>query len=1034
MPESLKDCFRFPSPSNQCILSRGPRILYPGQKPAGKRTARMGTEMPETADLYDEANDDATAATEVDATAAADDTPTAAAPAKKLLVLIDGNSLLYRGFFAMRALTTSAGQPTNAVYSFTMMLLTLLESQKPHLMMCAWDRPEPTFRHEAFAEYKGTRSAPPSELVEQGPLARELVQAFNIPMVEAIGYEADDVIGTLARRGKETGYDVLIVSGDTDCLQLVEPDVRVMIPLKGVTDTMVYDEEAVKNRYGLEPRQLTDYRALKGDTSDNIPGVPGVGEKTASQLLQQFDTIENLIERVDEVKAAKTQAALKNGVEQMRQSKVLATIIRDVPLTDVTLPDPETSAPTEPDVPRVKEFFERLEFRTLVKRLPGADPAADAKRKAAAERNARLEAADYDPFADDGAEAGTPVVVDELTPDFRDVTTPEAWAEMAEAVRKAVRVSVRLDAGGEGLLDATLRGVALGVGGGTVFYVPAEPAAGAGVAPVPAGGDLGGLFSDGDGAAPVGLPTLPPALVEILESEKVAKVTHDDKTAYGILERHGVVLRGVGFDTELAAYLLNAGRRASFPLHEIAFDYAGRVLKPLDKKERKGMEADATRAYEKNQTLEEADAILATLKVQEPRLSAEGLTSVLETLDLPVAPVLAEMELAGLAVSIPTFNRISKELGGRIAELERDIYEQAGEEFTISSTKQLQTVLFEKMKLPTGKKTKTGYSTDADALEMLSADYPIVSLILQHRELSKLKSTYADAMPALVRADTGRLHTSLNQTVAATGRLSSSNPNLQNIPIRTEIGREIRRAFVAPEGLTLISADYSQIELRIFAHVADDGELVAAFTSGEDIHKYTAGKIYNVPVNEVTSDMRRASKTVNYAVIYGISDFALARQLKISQPAAKELKASYFERFPGVKRYLESTIEFARSKGYVQTLYGRKRWIPDINSRVFQFRQAAERAASNMPIQGASADIMKRAMVDVQRVLKAECPNCRMLLQVHDELLFEAPPKEVPTLAGHVRACMMGAEKLAVALEVEVKSGPTWADVTPVAA
>lgn len=978
--------------------------------------------MPEISDL----NDDVTT---TDETAGA-----ASGGAKKRLVLIDGNSLLYRGFFAMRALTTSAGQPTNAVYSFTMMLLTLMETQKPHLIMCAWDRDEPTFRHQTFAEYKGTRQTTPTELVEQGPLARELVQAFNIPMVDAIGYEADDVIGTLARRGKEAGYEVLIVSGDTDCLQLVEPDVQVMIPLKGVTDVMIYDEAAVKNRYGLEPRQLTDYRALKGDTSDNIPGVPGVGEKTASQLLQQFDTIEKLIESVDQVKAAKTQAALKNGIEQMKLSKVLATIIRDVPLTDVALPDPETSNPTEPDVPRVKEFFEQLEFRTLVRRLPGGGASfgatGEAKRKNAAARVAELEDPNYDPFAETGTEE-PPVEVEELKPDFRDVTTPEDYSQMAEAIRKALRVSVRLDVSGEGLLDASVLGVALGVGGGTVFYVPAV--VGEGVPePVPADG-LGGLFAEDDGAkAPRATPTLPPAVVEILEAEKVAKVTHDDKTTYGILERHGVQLRGVAFDTELAAYLLNAGRRSSFPLNEIAFDYAGRTLKPLDKKERKGMEADAIRAYEKEETLKAADAVLAVMKVQEPRLSAESLVPVLERYDLPVAPVLAEMELVGLAVSIPTFSRISKELGERMGELEKQIYEIAGEEFTISSIKQLQTILFEKLKLPTGKKTKTGYSTDADVLEELSGEFPIVSLILQHRELAKLKSTYADAMPALVRPDTGRLHTSLNQTVAATGRLSSSNPNLQNIPIRTEIGREIRRAFIAPEGKVLVSADYSQIELRIFAHVADDPELVAAFSSGEDIHKYTAGKIYGVPVNQVTGDMRRASKTVNYAVIYGISDFALARQLKIAQPAAKELKASYFERFPGVKRYIEGTIEFARSKGYVQTLYGRKRWIPDINSRVFQFRQAAERAASNMPIQGTSADIMKRAMVDVQNVLKRECGNCRMLLQVHDELLFEAPPEEVPTLAGHVRTCMMGAEDLSVALEVEVKSGPTWADVTPI--
>ena len=951
---------------------------------------------------------------------------------RKKLVLIDGNSLLYRGFFAMRALTTSAGKPTNAVYSFTMMLLTLLETQKPDLIISAWDRPEPTFRHTEFKGYKGQRAAAPTELIEQGPLARELVQAFRVPMVEAVGFEADDIIGTLARQGRDKGYDVLIVTGDLDALQLVEPGVQVMTTIKGVTDTVIYDEVAVKKRYGLRPNQLADYRALKGDTSDNIPGVPGVGEKTATQLLQQYDTVENLLHKLDEVKQSKLQSALVEGTEQMVLSKRLATIIRDVPLSDFPLPDPSDAPPYQPDYPAVRALFERLEFRTLQRRLPDGGAVTNASTAVRDQGKRNLDSPDYDPFADTGEEIA-PVVVEDFVPDFRDTDTPETLQEMVAAVKKAYRVAIRLCSEGEGLLDANLCGIALGIGNGTVYYVSLDSPE-----PVPttesAGpGDLGGLFADSAGDAEAtksAKGTIPAELRALLEDETIPKVTHDTKTTIGILERYGVNLTGIVFDTELAAYLLNAGRRASFPLLEIASDYAGRELTQVDKKERKSMAADAILAHEKQEAMKGADAILAVMKVQEPRLSAEGLTPVLNTLELPVAPVLAEMELAGVAVDVAHFNRLSKELGGKMQELEKQIFEIAGEEFHIASTKQLQTILFDKLKLPTGKKTKTGYSTDADVLEELATDFPIVSLILSHRELSKLKSTYADAMPALVRSD-GRLHTSLNQTVAATGRLSSSNPNLQNIPIRTEIGRDIRRAFVAPPGQTLVSADYSQIELRLYAHVTKDKELIAAFTSGEDIHKYTASKIYGIPVNEVTTDMRRASKTVNYAVIYGISDFALARQLKIPQATAKELKASYFERFPGVKQYIEETIEFARQKGYVQTLYGRKRWIPDINSRFYQFRQAAERAASNMPIQGTSADIMKQAMILVQNMLHKERMRAKMLLQVHDELLFETPPEEIPRLADRVRECMMGARELEVELEVEVKTGDNWADVTP---
>ena len=964
-------------------------------------------------------------------------TPNPFDDAAKKLVLIDGNSLLYRGFFAMRALTTSAGQHTNAVFSFTMMLLTLLEGQKPDVIIAAWDTSKPTFRHDKFKDYKGQRAAPPAELTQQGPLARELLTAFAVPMVEAPGYEADDIIGTLARRGRDAGYEILIVTGDLDALQLIEPGVRVMTTVKGVTDTVIYDEAAVQKRYGLAPSQLTDYRALKGDTSDNIPGVPGVGEKTATQLLQEYGTVENLLFHVDAIKQAKLQAALVGATEQIGQSKWLATILRDVPLEGIDLPALD-AAPHAPDYAKVRALFERLEFRTLLRRIPGgagnvAAPsasAATAAPKPATGDAADIDAPDYDPFAadDDAAPPAPAEPIFTLSPDdWHEVRTAADFATLTDAAKRAHRVGLRLHVT-DGILDSRILGVALATGNGQVYYVPTGAVEAPAAAP-PA--PTASLFAE-PVPDPQPVAALPPALVALLEDTHIAKVTHEAKSDLAVLERYGVALARVAFDTELAAYLLNAGRRSGYPLNEIAADYAGRELTPLDKKERKGMEADAILAHEKLQAVKEAEALLATMAVQEPRLSADKLTSVLETLELPVAPILAEMELAGLLVDVPVLNGISDKMQTQLATLEREIFALAGGEFAIGSVKQLQEVLFDKLKLPATKKTKTGYSTGADVLEELAPDYPIVALVMQHREIAKLKSTYADAMPLLVRRDTGRIHTSLNQTVAATGRLSSSNPNLQNIPIRTAVGREIRRAFIAPPGQVLVSADYSQIELRLFAHVSHDPELVAAFGSGEDIHVYTAAKMYNVAVADVSADMRRAAKTVNYAVIYGISEFALARKLGISMSAAKELKTSYFDRFPGVRKFLDDTVAFAREKGWVQTLWGRRRYIPDINSRVFQFRQAAERAAANMPIQGSSADIMKLAMISVYEMMRREKFEARLLLQVHDELLFEAPPAEVGRLAARVHECMSGVFPLAVALDVEVKTGATWADVTPV--
>ncbi|WP_309721218.1 DNA polymerase I [Armatimonas sp.] len=941
----------------------------------------------------------------------------------KTLVLLDGNSLLFRGFFAVRSLTNSKGLPTNALFGFTQMLLGVTEKHSPDLMFCAWDTHEPTFRHELFTEYKGTRQDTPDDLIQQGPYARRLADVFRAISLEAPGYEADDIIGTLATQGKAAGYDVLIVSGDSDMLQLVQPGIQVLTTIKGITDTVLYDEAAVEARYGLKPIQLTDYRALKGDSSDNIPGVPGIGEKTATTLLQAFPTVEEIEARLGEVTPARIQEKIRENLDKMRLSKELAVIKKDIPLPEAAvLPAPDDCPEYSPDYAAIKVFFDELEFRTLARRV-------EAKAT-----GSPLSPGPSLPITGEGGEeqvSATPAV---LT--VTEVQTEADVMELLSVAKAAGKVGIRLHTDEASALDAVLYGVAIATGGERVFYCAIAPPA-----PASGGTELGGLFDTNPPLSPVigregpgegGETEGAKACHALLADPAIGKMTYDGRTDLTILQRHGFAVSSLAFDTELAAYLLFAGQRATYPLRDIAQNHAGRELPPaLEKKERATLDTMTVFERDKQLAIASAEAIFALQEVLEPRLEKDKLSELLQTLELPLVPVLAEMERTGLLLDTALLGKIAGEMGGQVATLEKAIHAEAGVVFAVNSPKQLAEVLFETLKLPSGKKTKTGYSTDADVLEPLALEHKIVAEVLQYRELAKLKSTYADALPALVRSD-GRVHTSLNQTVAATGRLSSSNPNLQNIPIRTAIGREIRKAFVAPPGRILLSADYSQIELRIFAHVANDADMRAAFTSGEDIHKYTASKVYGVAPGDVTSDMRRAAKTVNFAVLYGISDFALARQLKIPQSEAKALKESYFARFPGVKVYLDATIEFAQKNGYVQTLFGRRRWIPDINNRVFNFRQAAERAAANMPIQGLSADIMKKAMLSVAAMLKTTQLPALLLLQVHDELLFEVDQDATGELGTKVKACMENAYELSVSLDVEVKTGPSWGDTTVV--
>ncbi|MEN6521407.1 MAG: DNA polymerase I [Armatimonadota bacterium] len=900
------------------------------------------------------------------------------------LVAIDGNSLLYRAFFAMKHLSTISGQPTNAVYGFTMMLLRLLQEEKPDSIIVAFDAPVKTFRHKEYDGYKAHRKPTPDELLSQAPIAREMVEAFRIPMVEVPGFEADDVIGTVARQACEQGYDTLIVTGDLDALQLVNDCVKVMTTVKGVTDTVVYDARAVEDRFGITPEQMVDFKALKGDPSDNIPGVSGVGDKTAATLVKRFGNVETLLEHLDEIEQPKLRATLEQSVELAKMSKYLAQIVTDVPF-QYTLDDLKTR---EPDYERLRELFRELEFRTLLKRLPEPESGETVEDRPKVELGA----------------CGT-------------VESDKELSELIERLKLAGQFALRVHRTQGKPTESDLIGISFSTGSGETSYVRISGSED------PKNGEQGLLIDFGESPFAVDVA----AFRDIFESCALLKYGHDLKSDYEALKLRGVKLCGMSFDTMIGAYVLNSAR-SGYAVNDVAFEQLGLELPQID---RRSKDKDSQPSPEKV-ICAEAEAVGRLVPVLREKLEQDDLMVLLEKIEMPLIPVLADMELRGVSVDTAYLRQLSVRLNDRIRELEHEIYGLAGHEFNIGSPKQLQAVLYEERQIPVGKKTKTGYSTDAETLESLAVVHPIVAKILEWREFSKLKSTYADALPKLINPKTGRIHTSLNQAVTTTGRLSSSEPNLQNIPVRTEIGREIRKAFVSTGGNLLVAADYSQIELRILAHITDDFELVRAFESGEDIHLHTASTVFGIPESEVTSDMRRIAKTVNFAVIYGMSDFGLARELGIPNREARNFIDRYFAKFLGVRRYTDETVEYAREKGYVTTLVGRRRYIPEIHSGNRNFRLFAERAAVNMPIQGAAADMMKLAMIAVDRALEKEGLKTQMILQVHDELVFEVPPEEVDRVVPLVKNLMETAYPLAVPLLADVKIGKNWAEMEPV--
>jgi DNA polymerase-1 len=914
--------------------------------------------------------------------------------ARETLLLVDGHNLVYRAFHAMPALSNSRGEMTNAAYGFTSMLFKALNDTTPTYAIAAFDLPGPTFRHEKFAEYKAQRSRAPAELSAQFPWAREVVEALGIPIIEVPTFEADDVIGTLAVKAEAAGLDVIILTGDLDTLQLVTDHVRVYASRRGISETIIYDVDKVRERYGFEPPLVVDFKALQGDPSDNIPGVPGIGEKTAMSLVQQYGALENVLDAVPSMPPGRVRRALEEHMDQARLSKWTATIVIDV---DVDLPL-EAARLYHYDDTEVRELFDRLEFRSLLPRLPGRTPDADMPPSTIESRAEEMPVGDLQ-------DPATEVVV---------VLDAHEATDAVERIRAAGSFAVRTVVEGDAR-TGDLIGVAIApTGTDTAYYLPVWHAS---------------LVERNADAAAVS------AFEDLLADESIPKRGYDLKREVLAWRRRGIAVRGLQFDALLAAYLTNA--RLKVPtLPVLAHDLCALRVDAEESllgsgKSKRGVAdipIDEAAAYY-GVWIGLIDPVGAVLTQQMERANASHLHDVME---LPLVPILAAMEVEGVAVNCDLLGSISAEMHTRITEIEQEIQETAGYTFNPGSTQQLARFLYDDLGLASGRKTKTGRSTDADTLESLRGEHPVVDLILEWRQLTKLKSTYVDALPLLCTADS-RVHTSFNQAVATTGRLSSSDPNLQNIPVRTQWGQRIRRAFHADTGQQLVSADYSQVELRVLAHVTGEAELIAAFQRGEDIHRRTAAEVYSVAPEDVTPDMRRIAKVVNFGVVYGLSDFGLARDTGMSREDAHTFIDAYFTNFPAVTAYLEQVRNHAREYGWVETFIGRRRYIADIRAANRQIRFAAERMAVNMPIQGGAADIMKQAMILVDAALREAGLRSRILLQVHDELLLEAPAEEIGVLIPLLRERMGAAEALKVPLEVDVKVGDNWGDMTPVA-
>ena len=911
-------------------------------------------------------------------------------------MLIDGPSLVYRGYFALPPLTLSDGTLVNAVFGFLQIVLRGMQDVKPDYAMVSFDIGRPQFRFDAYPDYKKGRPGMPDDLRAQFPIVREIAGMMNIPIRELSGYEADDVIGTLTKKATGAGVDTMIVSGDLDGLQLVDDHVRLLTTRMGVAATVIYDEARVMERYGLRPDQMLDYKALKGDTSDNIPGVPGVGEKTASALLQQFETLDGVYDRLDEVKG-KLRDRLAEHRESAFMSREIGRIVTDLPV-ELDLEEARTG---RYDRRAVAQRFRELEFRTLIDRLPASSIAPTGEDAPERETKGGLQLSldllggrvpietdaaarsQPDPLADPGG------AIEHVDPQIvrtdADRAALDAWLVAHEGA-----IGIGWSAGIGRPLERPLFGIAVAGADGSTWYVP---------------------WTDDR------------PLPDWFGRDDRELVGHDVKQLTVMLGARGIALAGPCFDTLVAGYMVNPALRAQTLDDVVANRFGGELPeRPLNP------ETGAEEVACARRSAGEALTALLVRPALEQELTDGGLSNLFDEVEMPLVPVLARMELAGIPIDLEALQVMREEFAGTLAGLEARIYELVGHEFNIGSPKQLEQILFHELGLPATKRTRTGYSTDASVLEELQDKHEVIGLILEHRQVAKLKSTYVDALPTLVDAE-ARLHTTYQQAVAATGRLSSTDPNLQNIPIRTALGRRIRHAFVAPDSRLLLGADYSQQELRILAHVSADPGLRADFAAHSDIHLAAAARVLGLAPDEVGPKERSVAKMINYGIAYGLSDYGLAERLKIPREDAQRFIADYFAAYEGIRRYTVEMKILARDQGFVTTLLGRRRYLPELTARNGALRSAGERMAINMPIQGTAADGMKIAMVRVDEALRSQGLRSRMLLQVHDELVFETDEDELPGLAALVKEIMEAALPLDVPLEVDLKVGPNWEEM-----
>ncbi len=889
---------------------------------------------------------------------------------QKTLFLIDGNSFCYRAYYAIRALANSKGQPTNAVYGFVTMLTKIIEDNKPDMLAIAFDLKGPTVRHQKFEEYKIHRKPMPDELASQFPYIKEIVRAYNVPLYELQGYEADDILATIATKASTHGIDVYIVTGDKDALQLVSDRVKVYSTHQ---EGLVYDTDKVKERFGVGPEAIPDIMSLMGDASDNIPGVKGIGEKTAIELVSEFGTLENILHNIDSVKSEVRRKLLRENENMAILSKELATADRNVPI-EVDLKGLELRAP---DNEKLAELFKALEFKSLLKKV---------------------------------------VPQDELRSQYTLVADESAFEALVDTLRDLDEFTFDVETTSKDPVKAALVGISFCFKEGSAYYV--------GVGTGPGVREPKKLERD----------RVLSALKPIFENGRIKKVGQNIKYEYIVLANYGIHLAGIAFDTMVASYLLNPSK-PNHGLEDISLEYLNhKMTTPITDLIGKGKHAITMDKVDVGRVCryccEDSDVTFRLKGILEKEISTRGLDMLFHKVEVLLIEVLATIERNGVAIDVEYLNALSKEMEKRLGTLTRKIHELAGGEFNINSPKQLSEVLFEKLKLPVIKKTKTGVSTDEEVLKKLAPKHKLPEALLEYREFSKLKSTYVDSLPSMINPETGRLHTSFNQTVTATGRLSSSDPNLQNIPIKTEEGRKIRKAFIPyAKGDLILSADYSQIELRLLAHLSGDKALIAAFKEGLDIHTYTASLVFGIAEKDVTPEMRSMAKTVNFGIIYGMSPFGLSQGLGIEVDKAKEFIDAYFERYPAVRGYLEKILEDARIDGFVSTILGRRRYIPEIASSDARIRAFAERTAINAPVQGSAADVIKVAMIAIHDELVKNDMKSKMILQVHDELVFNVSKGELDALHAMVKDRMENIIKLKVPIESHIEVGKNWLEL-----